>query len=31
MENVAKMIALRVMRINGQWEDYWRDLGEKAA
>jgi len=31
MENVAKMIALRVMRINGQWEDYWKDFGEKAA
>jgi hypothetical protein len=31
MENVAKMIALRVMRINGHWEEYWRDLGQKAA
>ena len=31
MENAAKMIALRVMRINGGWEDYWRDFGEKAA
>ncbi len=31
MENVAKMIALRVMRINGHWEEYWEDSGKKAA
>jgi hypothetical protein len=31
MENVTKMIALRVMRINGYWEKYWEDLGKKAA
>jgi len=31
MENVAKMIALRVMRINGHWEEYWKDFGQKAA
>jgi hypothetical protein len=31
MENVAKMIALRVMRINGQWEHYWDDLYKKVA
>ena len=31
MENVARMIALRVMRINGHWEEYWRDLCQKAA
>lgn len=31
IENAAKMIALRVMRINGQWASYWRDLEEKAA
>jgi hypothetical protein len=31
MGNVAKMIALRVMRINGHWEEYWKDSGRKAA
>ena len=31
MGNVAKMIALRVMRINGQWEAYWENCGKKAA
>jgi hypothetical protein len=31
IENAAKMIALRVMRINGGWEDYWRHFDEKAA
>lgn len=31
MGNVAKMIALRVMRINGHWEEYWKDSGKKAA
>jgi hypothetical protein len=25
------MIALRVMRINGQWEHYWDDLYKKVA
>jgi hypothetical protein len=30
-QNLAKMIALRIMRINGHWEEYWRDLGQKAA
>jgi len=25
------MIALRVMRINGHWEEYWKDFGQKAA
>jgi len=23
MENLGKMIALRVLRANGGWEDYW--------
>jgi hypothetical protein len=31
MGNVAKMIALRVMRINGHWEEYWKDFDKKAA
>jgi hypothetical protein len=31
IENAANMIALRVMRINGKWEEYWKDSGEKAA
>jgi hypothetical protein len=31
IDNAAKMIALRVMRINGEWEGYWRDFGIKAA
>jgi hypothetical protein len=31
MENVAKMIALRVMGINGHWEKYWDYFGHKAA
>jgi hypothetical protein len=31
MENLGKMIALRVLRANGGWEDYWSNLHEEAA
>jgi hypothetical protein len=31
IENASKMLALRVLRCNGAWEEYWRDLGQKAA
>jgi hypothetical protein len=31
MENLTKMIALRVLRANGGWQDYWRNLNQEAA
>jgi hypothetical protein len=31
MENLKKVIALRVLRANGDWEDYWNNLHQKAA
>ena len=30
-ENLKKMIALRVLRANGGWEDYWNNLRQEAA
>jgi hypothetical protein len=30
MENLSKMLALRVVRANRDWEDYW-SCGQKAA
>jgi Uncharacterised protein family (UPF0236) len=31
MENLKKMVALRVLRTNGGWEDYWSNVYQKAA
>jgi Uncharacterised protein family (UPF0236) len=31
IENASKMLALRVLRSNGEWEDYWGNQGQKAA
>jgi hypothetical protein len=31
MENLKKVIALRVLRANGDWEDYWNNLHQKVA
>jgi len=31
MENLKKVIALRVLRANGDWEDYWNNLHQEAA
>lgn len=31
LENLSKMLALRVLRANRGWEHYWNDLHEKAA
>jgi hypothetical protein len=31
MENLKKMIALRVLRANGGWEDYWSNVHQEAA
>ena len=31
MENLKKMVALRVLRANGGWEDYWSNVHQKAA
>ena len=31
VENLSKMLALRVLRANRGWEDYWRGIQEKAA
>jgi hypothetical protein len=31
MENLKKMIALRVLRANGGWEDYWNSVQREAA
>ena len=30
-ENLAKMVALRVLRANRGWQDYWSEIGQKAA
>jgi len=30
-ENLKKMIALRVVRANGGWEDYWSVVRKQAA
>ncbi|MGA7930766.1 MAG: UPF0236 family protein [Candidatus Sulfotelmatobacter sp.] len=30
-ENLKKMIALRVVRVNGGWEDYWSNVHQEAA
>ena len=30
VENLSKMLALRVLRANRGWEDYWRGIQEKA-
>jgi len=30
-ENLKKMIALRVVRANGGWEDYWSEVRQEAA
>jgi hypothetical protein len=31
VENLEKMLALRVLRANGGWDDYWRELLDEAA
>ncbi len=31
LENLGKMVALRVTRVNQAWEDYWFGLSQKAA
>ena len=31
VENAEYILALRIMRINGDWEAYWRDLARNAA
>jgi hypothetical protein len=31
MENLKKVIALRVLRANGDWQDYWNNLHQEAA
>lgn len=31
IENLKKMVALRVLRANGGWEDYWETVQQKAA
>ena len=31
MENLRKMIALRVLRANGGWDDYWSNVHQEAA
>jgi hypothetical protein len=30
-ENLAKMVALRIVRANRDWQDYWSEIGQKAA
>jgi hypothetical protein len=30
-ENLAKMVALRLLRANRGWQDYWSECGQKAA
>lgn len=30
-ENLSKMLALRVVRVNRRWQDYWSTLDQKAA
>jgi hypothetical protein len=31
LENLKKMIALRVLRANAGWADYWSNVHQKAA
>ena len=31
VENLAKMVALRVVRANGGWQDYWSNVHQEAA
>jgi len=31
LNNLAKMVALRVVRANRGWEDYWSEIGRQAA
>ena len=31
MENLKKMIALRILRANGDWDDYWSNVHQEAA
>ncbi|PYT73233.1 MAG: ISKra4 family transposase, partial [Acidobacteria bacterium] len=31
MENLKKVIALRVLRANGDWEEYWTNVHQEAA
>ena len=31
LDNLSKMIALRVLRANREWEDYWSQVNQKAA
>src|ERR1700739_1379712 len=31
MENLKNMVALRVLRTNGGWEDYWSNVYQKPA
>jgi hypothetical protein len=31
IDNAEKMLALRTLRANGDWDRYWTDLGQKAA
>lgn len=31
IENAEKMLALRVVRANGQWQSYWENLRQAAA
>jgi hypothetical protein len=30
-ENLAKMVAFRIVRANRGWQDYWSEIGQKAA
>ncbi|MTW20973.1 ISKra4 family transposase, partial [Allochromatium palmeri] len=31
LEQAEAMLALRLNRVNGHWEDYWQDLIKQAA
>jgi hypothetical protein len=31
VENLEKMLALRIFRANGGWDDYWREVLDEAA
>ena len=31
IDNAGKMLALRVLRANGDWNRYWNGLGQKVA
>lgn len=30
-DNLAKLVALRIVRANRGWQDYWSEVGQKAA